>query len=60
MLFRPRKEPVGGGGKGEAANKLPIHTDTKKAGGWEKFILVPVKGDPAKKKPLKSAPGRRK
>lgn len=35
---------VGGGGKGEAANKLPLHTDAKKVGGWEKFLLVPVKG----------------
>jgi hypothetical protein len=46
---------VGGGGKGEAANKLPLHTDAKKVGGWEKFLLVPVR------KPTKSrAPSKPK
>ena len=28
---------VNGGGMGEAANKLPIHTDAGKLGGWEQF-----------------------
>src|SRR5216684_1289164 len=28
---------VNGGGMGEAANQLPIHTDARKIGGWETF-----------------------
>jgi hypothetical protein len=49
---------VGGGGKGEAANKLPLHTDATKPLGWEKFQLIPVKDDQAKKKKRSlSAPG---
>jgi hypothetical protein len=28
---------INGGGMGEAANHLPIHTDAGKVGGWEKF-----------------------
>jgi hypothetical protein len=35
---------VGGGGKGDAANKLPVHTDATKVGGWERFLIVPMKG----------------
>lgn len=33
---------VNGGGMGEAANQLPIHTDATSVGGWERFIIVPV------------------
>ena len=33
---------VNGGGMGEAANKLPIHTDATRASTWEQFMLVPI------------------
>jgi len=51
---------VGGGGKGEAANKLPLHTDATKAATWEKFCIVPVKGDIAQKKSHRAAPPKAK
>ena len=41
---------VNGGGMGEPANKLPLHTDATKAAGWEKFMLVPRCCDMGKKK----------
>ncbi|HXM34671.1 MAG TPA: hypothetical protein VN920_05760, partial [Pyrinomonadaceae bacterium] len=31
---------VNGGGMGEAANNLPIHTDAKAIGGWEQFKIT--------------------
>lgn len=31
---------VNGGGMGEAANKLPIHTDATSARGWEQFKIT--------------------
>lgn len=34
---------INGGGMGEAANKLPLHTDAGRAQAWEKFIIVPCK-----------------
>ena len=33
---------VNGGGMGEAANKLPLHTDATRASTWEQFMLVPI------------------
>jgi hypothetical protein len=33
---------VNGGGMGEAANKLPLHTDSTHAFSWEQFMLVPI------------------
>lgn len=33
---------VNGGGMGEAANKLPLHTDATIASTWEQFMLVPI------------------
>lgn len=36
---------VNGGGMGEAANKLPLHTDATRASTWEQFMLVPIPED---------------
>jgi hypothetical protein len=27
---------------GEAANKLPLHTDATVASSWEQFMLIPI------------------
>jgi hypothetical protein len=36
---------VNGGGIGEPGNKLPLHTDAKQVGPWEKFRFVNLFGD---------------
>jgi len=36
---------VNGGGIGEAANTLPLHSDARSAGAWETFFLVPLGGE---------------